>query len=273
VKVLHVHNVAYVPATLVKGLRKLGVEADFVEDAKGADVSKYDVVHVHYAVNAHSLRAISLARDAGRPVVLHHHGSDVRIVSPPRMKPLPPWWSFVSKWARKRAAKVLLSTPDLVRFCPQGEYIPNPVDLEVFFPTGDAKLERILICGRQFKGSKLPQLIDPERQYDIVGPGYVHKLPPNVRRLPMVPRERFAAFLNQYPEMWGAFGDLVTMARLEAMACGLRTFSDFDQVYVSYYDGQNPDSVEKPREFVQRYHDSDAVAKKHLAIYEGLTSA
>jgi len=269
-RVLHVHNVAYVPATLVKALRKLGVEADFAEDPDGMDFSKYDIVHVHYAVTAHSLQAISMARDAKKPIVLHHHGSDVRRIGPSGMQPLPFWWAFVSSWARKRAAKVLLATPDLVKFCPQGEYIPNPVDMDLFRPTGVPKNGRVLICGRQFKGSKLPQLIDPAKQYDIVGPGYLHALPSNVRRLPMIPREKFSDFLNEYPEMIGGIGDLVTMARLEAMACGLKTFSDFDPQFTSYYDGQNPDKVENPREFVERYHDSGMVAKKLLGIYGSL---
>jgi glycosyltransferase involved in cell wall biosynthesis len=273
VKVLHVHNVAQVPTTLVKALRALGAEADFVEDPRGADLSTYDIVHVHYAVNRRSLRGVRLAKRAGKPIVLHHHGSDVRRITPAGMRPLPPWYEAVSRWARRRAIKVLLATPDLTRFCPAGAYVPNPVDLELFRPTGGEKLDRVLICGRQFKGSKLPEFIKPERKYDIVNPGYQLRLPPNVRQLPFVPWERFPAFLNQYAEMMGSIGDLVTMARLEAMACGLRTFSNFDPSYVSFYEGQNPDKVENPRGFVQKYHDSGMVAKRLAGIYESVMRA
>jgi glycosyltransferase involved in cell wall biosynthesis len=270
VKVLHVHNVAYVPEMLCRALAAEGAEAQFVEDAAGSDLSAFDIVHVHYAVNRISLRAIRMAAKAGRPVVLHHHGSDVRLVTAAGMRPLPPWWAAVSRWARRRAAATLLATPDLVDFCPSGTYVPNPVDLDAFRPMAAAKSGRILICGRQVKGSRLPGLLDPAKEYDSINTGHPIKMPGNVRELRPVPRAEFPEFLNLYSEMVGAIGDLVTMARLEAMACGLRTFSDFDERYVSYYSGENPDKTANPRAFVERHHDSRMVARKVIAAYEGV---
>ncbi|MFH0816428.1 MAG: glycosyltransferase [Methanobacteriota archaeon] len=272
-KVLHVHNVAHVPITLCKALRAAGVEADFAEEVSGASVSDYDIVHVHYAVNRKSLAGIRAARRLGKPVVLHHHGSDVRQVTGSGMAPLPFWRSAVSGWARKRSDWVVLATPDLIRFCPSGTYVPNPVDTEMFRPTAGEKLDRVLICGRQVKGSRLMKFIDPARQYDSINTGLPLKLPSNVRVLQPVPRAEFPAFLNRYPEMMGAIGDLVTMARMEAMACSLKTFSDFDESYVKFYDGENPDRVDDPRAFVQRHHDSQKVARKVIDIYEEILKA
>jgi hypothetical protein len=268
VKVLHVHNVAHVPVTLCKALRAIGVEADFVEDVSSSSVSDYDILHIHYAVNRRSLAGIRAARNAGKPVVLHHHGSDVRLITGSGMAPLPFWRASVSNWARKRAAKIVLATPDLIRFCPSGAYVPNPVDMEMFKPTIGEKLDRILICGRQVKGSRLLRFIDPARQYDSINTGPPLELPPNVRILPPVPRAEFPEFLNRYGEMMGAIGDLVTMARMEAMACGLKTFSDFDESFAKYYDGENPDKAPEPRAFVQRHHDSLSVARRILGVYE-----
>jgi glycosyltransferase involved in cell wall biosynthesis len=268
VKVLHVHNVANVPGTLCKALRAAGVDARFEEQATGHLVRGCDVVHVHYAVNRKSLRAIRLAGKLGKPVVLHHHGSDVRIVAADGMRPLPPWWGAVAKWARKRSARVLLATPDLVDFCPWGIYVPNPVDTDIFEPMAVEKLDRVLICGRQVKGSRLPEFVDPARRYDCINTGPALRLPANVRMLQPVPRPEFAAFLNRYSEMIGAIGDLVTMARMEAMACGLKTFSDFDEAYVEYYGGENPDRAADPRAFVLRHHAMDIAARKTVGIYE-----
>jgi hypothetical protein len=273
VKVLHVHDVANVPSTLCKALRAAGVEADFVEDVARANLRGYDIVHVHYAINRRSLAAIRAANRLGVPAVLHHHGSDVRAITAKGMRPLPPWWEAVSRYARRRAASVLLATPDLASFYPAGRYVANPVDTEMFFPTGGEKSERVLICGRQVRGSRLPQFIDPSRKYDCINTGDRIALPSNVRTLPHVPRAEFPAFLNRYAEMIGAIGDLVTMARMEAMACGLRTFSDFDERFASYYDGENPDKVSDPRGFVERHHSPCKAARALVEVYEGALKA
>ena len=267
-KVLHVHNVANVPGTICKALAAEGVEARFEESASEDGVRWCDVVHSHYAVNRKTLAALKMARRFGKPAVLHHHGSDVRIITATGMRPLPPWWGYVSNRARRQAAKVVLATPDLVDFYPAGIYVPNPVDTDMFKPLGGEKSDRVLICGRQVKGSRLPKFIDAARQYDCINTGPAIKLPANVRILEPVPRAQFAAFLNRYSEMIGAIGDLVTMARMEAMACGLKTFSDFDEKYVRYYDGENPDKAADPRDFVLRHHSMKLVAGRTIAIYE-----
>ncbi len=267
-KVLHVHNVANVPGTICKALVSAGVDARFEEAASEESVRWCDVVHTHYAVNRKTLAALNLARRFGKPAVLHHHGSDVRIITASGMNPLPPWWGFVSNRARRQAAKVLLATPDLVDFYPSGTYVANPVDTDLFKPLGGEKSDRVLVCGRQVKGSRLVEFLDPSRQYDCINTGTPLKLPPNVRMFEPVPRPQFAAFLNRYSEMIGAIGDLVTMARMEAMACGLKTFSNFDEKYVKYYAGENPDKVSDPREFVLRHHGMEMVAKRTIEIYE-----
>ncbi|MBI4999942.1 MAG: hypothetical protein HZB92_00220 [Euryarchaeota archaeon] len=268
-RVLHVHGVANVGQTLAGELTKAGVEARFVEEASAEEVKWSDIVHAHYSLNRKTIDAVRTAKKQGKKVVLHHHGSDVRLITARGMRPLPFHYETITRWVRKRASKVLLATPDLTSFSP-GEYVPNPVELDAFKPLGLPKSDRALICGRQVKGSRLPEFLDPKKAYDCINTGDPLRLPRNVRMLQYVPREKFPRFLNGYGEMIGAIGDLVTMSRLEAMACGLKTFSDFDTSYCSFYDGLNPDKVAEARAFVERFHDPKAVCKRLIETYRGL---
>ncbi|MEW5937083.1 MAG: hypothetical protein AB1665_04595 [Candidatus Thermoplasmatota archaeon] len=268
-RILHVHNVAYVAETLVKALCSLGVDAIFVEAPTKEAVAWADIVHAHYALNRKTLRALAYARRMAKPFVLHHHGSDVRVVTAHEMRPLPMHYAAVSRYVRRRSAHLFLATPDLTRFS-EGEYIPNPVDIELFHPMNVPKTDRVLICGRQVKDSRLPLFIDAKKEYDCINTGYPLSLPKNVRLCPVVPRPEFPIFLNRYKMMIGAIGDLITMARLEAMSCGLRTFSDFDPSYCDFYGGTNPDTVEEPRGFAERYHDPVKSARRLIQVYETL---
>lgn len=77
----------------------------------------YDVIHVHSFDKCVPL----LSRVA--PVVLHYHGSDIR-----------------GQWEEKRkywgkARRVVVSTRNLLEGAPPGvEFIPNPIDIEMFKP-------------------------------------------------------------------------------------------------------------------------------------------
>jgi hypothetical protein len=184
---------------------------------------------------------------------------------------LPFHYHFLSQYVRKNSARILLSTPDLIPFETRGEYVPNPVDTEKFSPNPKVeKTPRHLICGKQVKGSRLLDFIKPEIEYDCVNTGYPFSFPGNVRVLPYVEYSDFQDFLNRYTDMIGTVGDLISMTRLEAMACGLRTFTDFDKRYVKFYGGQNPDEVEKPREFIREFHSPEAAAERLLTVYDGI---
>jgi|GEM_PF-2302921 len=268
-RVLHVHEIAYIPRFLVAELRKRGVEAEFAEEADAAKIKDFDVVHGHYALNKKTIRAFRLARRLDIPFILHCHGSDVRLLTGTGRRPLPFHYNAISKYMRKRSAKVFLSTPDLIGFAPEGEYVPNPVNLEVFRPMPDVeKSDRILICGKQVKGSPLPDLIKPDKQYDCVNTGHEFDFPGNVRVLPFVERDRFPAFLNRYRAMIGTVGDVISMARLEAMACGLRTFTMFEEKFTEFYEGQNPDKAGDPRAFVERFHNPEIAVSRLVKAYE-----
>ena len=61
-----------------------------------------------------------------KPTVLHFHGSDVRQAG---------LFGSVENWiAQKLADKVLVSTPDLLSKLPKVEWLPNPIDTDLFHP-------------------------------------------------------------------------------------------------------------------------------------------
>lgn len=272
-RVLHVHSIAYIPEFLVSQLREKGVEADFAEQVDAAKVKQYDIIHGHYALNRKTIKAFRLAGKFGIPFVLHCHGSDVRLLTGKGRKDLPFHYRTISQYMRKRAEKILLSTPDLLEFEPRGEYVPNPVNLDIFKPVPDVeKSKRILICGNQVRGSKILQFIEPTEEYDCVNTGYPLRFPANVRQLPYVERSQFAGFLNKYSSMIGSVGDVISMARLEAMACDLKTFTDFEPKFAKFYDGQNPDKVENPRAFIQKFHNPDIAVSALIRIYREISA-
>ncbi|MFO7618616.1 MAG: glycosyltransferase [Thermoplasmata archaeon] len=270
-KILHVHQIAHIPQLLVANLRAKGIEAEFVEQADAAIVRKYDIIHGHYALNRHTIRAFRLARKYGIPFVLHCHGSDLRLLTGTGRKSLPFHYKQISQYMRKRASGILLSTPDLKEFEPEGMYVPNPVDLKRFRPMPEIeKSTRHLICGKQVKGSRLLQFVKPDVEYDCVNNGHPFEFPRNVRMLPYVDYGKFHEFLNGYEHMIGTVGDVITMTRLEAMACGLSTFTDFESRFTEYYDGQNPDTVSNPREFIKRFHSPGIATSAIIKVYDGI---
>jgi len=270
-RVLHIHQIAHIPQLLVRELKKRGIDAEFSEEADASTIKEYDMVHGHYALNRHTITAFRLARKNKIPFILHCHGSDLRLLTGTERIELPWHYRTISQHIRKRSEKILLSTPDLIEFEPNGIYIPNPVDLDLFRPMPDMeKINRHLICGKLINGSNILDFIKPEIKYDCVNNGQNIQWPENVQVLEYVPYEKFPEFLNRYENMLGTFGDLISMARLEAMACGLKTFTDFEKKFTKYYDGQSPDTAENPREFIRQFHAPEISVKQIVEIYENI---
>ncbi|MCS7136150.1 MAG: glycosyltransferase family 4 protein [Nitrososphaerota archaeon] len=89
--------------------------------------SKGDVFHIHYGLQDHLL--VKLLKD--RPTICHFHGSDLRTT-------LSSKWGWIVRENLKSADKVLVSVPDILpiakHYRQDAEYLPNPVDLELFKP-------------------------------------------------------------------------------------------------------------------------------------------
>lgn len=99
------------------------VAARFVDIVNRA-ARGYDVVHIHTSAE---LAAPIRARHPGKRIILHHHGDNLRHMAP-----------ALREERERHADKVLVSTPDL---CEYGghEWLPNPVDTDLFTPREPAR--------------------------------------------------------------------------------------------------------------------------------------
>lgn len=271
-RVLHVCSPDAVPmqnifATYNKHFGDHGITAEIAFD--GDRVKDFDIVHGHYALTKPVIEAYRRAKKYGKPFVMHCHGSDVRRITAQGAKDLSFKHSLVSNRLRKKADAVILSTPDLLKWS-TGLYLANPVDLEMFKPTDVKKQDRVLLLGRFTAGGGILCLLDPKKGYDCLNWGDEIPFPPNVKMLPFVPHEELPKLFNRYKEMIGAMVDPISLARLEAMACGLKTYTNFPTEYTAYYGFENPDRVKDPRKFVERYHHPEKIVKVLADIYRDI---
>ncbi len=146
-KVLHLNNPAQVASNLVFAQRELGIEANLaVTSTKGwhtnfdhnlskidtrsikgkMDVGKKlydlikecDILHYHGQAVSQGYRDLVMwSGIMGKPVILHHHGSEIRNKDYPK---------FASQLVKYR----YVSTPDLLEFVPDAEWLPNPTNLK-----------------------------------------------------------------------------------------------------------------------------------------------
>ena len=146
-KVLHLNNPAQVASNLVFAQRELGIEANLaVTSTKGwhtnfdhnlskidtrsikgkMDVGKKlydlikecDILHYHGQAVSHGYRDLVMwSGIMGKPVILHHHGSEIRNKDYPK---------FANQLVKYR----YVSTPDLLEFVPDAEWLPNPTNLK-----------------------------------------------------------------------------------------------------------------------------------------------
>ena len=123
-KVVMLHDCAYVGATLAKWLRKEGVEVEMMplqalfRTTLALRAVDADIIHAHYA-RAPAWAALL----SGKRFVVHCHGDDIRH-----------GYSLLTKLAFKKASLILHSTPDLQGLVKGSIYLPNPVDTEHFKP-------------------------------------------------------------------------------------------------------------------------------------------
>src|SRR3990170_6717680 len=152
-KVVMVNDCAFVGETLLKNM-PLNVEKQHIKRTRGVWSktfgltykilrAKGDLYHAHYLLQD----CYIAARLGKRPLIGHAHGSDLRT----SLKH--PLWGRVVKHNLKHSNKILVSTPDILgiakRFIEDAEYLPNPVDTELFYPKPAVEHEgkkRVLIA-------------------------------------------------------------------------------------------------------------------------------
>ncbi|PBO81781.1 MAG: hypothetical protein COC13_00570, partial [Methanobacteriota archaeon] len=146
-RVLHLNNPAQVASNLVRAQRSLGLESSLVVtstkgwhsnfdyDLSDIDtrqvqgklsvgkklyglIKDCDILHYHGQAVSEGYRDLVMwSGIMNKPVILHHHGSEIRNKQYPK---------FASKLVKHR----YVSTPDLLEFVPDAEWLPNPVNLD-----------------------------------------------------------------------------------------------------------------------------------------------
>jgi hypothetical protein len=80
-------------------------------------IKECDILHYHGQAVSQGYRDLVMWSGVmGKPVILHHHGSEIRNKDYPK---------FANHLVKYR----YVSTPDLLEFVPDAEWLPNPVDL------------------------------------------------------------------------------------------------------------------------------------------------
>jgi len=186
VKILHIGEVAGVPQKIATAQRELGYESDVLSYQKhpfGYEtdfcypinskfpyccikkffifsnfVCKYDVYHFHGGTLLPKGIDSILWKSFGKKLIIHHHGSELRFKGEEYLY-------------SKFADNILVSTPDLLEWAPDGIWLPNPVDPKEYEPIEsipqNSKL-RILHApsSRKTKGTEyVIQAIDKLKKY------------------------------------------------------------------------------------------------------------
>ncbi len=258
-KLVMVNDCAFVGETLLKYIPSC-VERQHIKRSRGLWSKTFglaynilrargDVYHVHYLLQD----CYIAARLGKKPLIGHAHGSDLRT----SIKH--PIWGKIVKYSLKKCDKVLVSTPDVLAIAKQfredAEYLPNPVDVQIFYPKPMVKRngkKRVLIasdCNWAVKGTdiaiKALSKIKDDVEVSIIRHGVdfertlalARSLNLNLNILPKVPHEK----INTY--YWDA--DIVIdqfklgslgMVSLEAIACGRPVVTYISSEYREYED-------------------------------------
>jgi glycosyltransferase involved in cell wall biosynthesis len=309
-RVVMVNDCAYVGETILKYLPS-DVEKQHVKRTRSLWSKTFglsykilkaqgDVYHVHYL-----LQDCYVADRLGkRPLVGHAHGSDLRTV----LKH--PLWGRIVRHNLRKCAMIFVSTPDLLdtarRSNDHVEYLPNPVDTELFYQKSSARQtgrKRVLIASPSnwtVKGTDIAiralSRIKNDVDASIVAYGVdfdktltlASSLGLNLKILPIVTHER----LNGY--YWDA--DVVIdgfrlgapgMVTLEAIASGRAAMTYVSSQYPEYHDFplkdihteeeiamalKNTDDAlwREQYDYLQAHHKPEDVARQVFTAYDSV---
>jgi glycosyltransferase involved in cell wall biosynthesis len=258
-KVVMINDCAFVGETLLKYM-PIEIEKEHIKRSRGLWSKtlglaykilrvKGDVYHAHYLLQD----CYIAARLGKKPLIGHAHGSDLRT----SLKH--PLWGRIVRHNLKNCDKILVSTPDILNIAKQfredAEYLPNPVDTELFYSkpiVQHYRKKKVLIASDSnwnVKGTDIViralSKIKDEVDVSIIKYGVdfdrtitlALSLNLHLNVLPKVPHNR----LNEY--YWSAdviidqfrLGSL-GMVSLEAIACGRPVITNVSSEYLEYKD-------------------------------------
>lgn len=314
-KLVMVNDCAYVGETILKNLPKT-IEATHIKRTRGLWSktfgitykilkAKADIYHVHYLLQDCYLASVF----GKKPLIGHAHGSDLATTLN----------RFVlGRLVRsnlKKCDRILVSTPDILelarRYREDAEYLPNPVDMRLFYPKPAVQSSgnlRVLIAGGSdwdVKGTDIAvrALAELKGEVDVSIIGYgkdlektlalAKSLGLSMRVLPKVPHHNLNEYywnadvvLDQFKA--GVFG----LISLEAIACGRAVVNYVSSAYHEYekFPLKGVNSSERIIEaikniddltklwraeysYLKENHDVHSIAAKILRIYEELSRA
>lgn len=275
-KVVMVNDCAFVGETLLKYMPP-NIEKRHIKRTRGfwsktfglaykILETKGDVYHVHYLLQD----CYIASKCKKKPLIGHAHGSDLRS----SLKH--PLWGRIVKHNLKHCSKILVSTPDVLDIAKQyrkdAEYLPNPVDAELFFPKPivprDGKKSVLIASDSSWsvKGTDIAiralSKIKDDVEVSIIAWGVdfdrtmalASSLGLRLNVLPKVPHER----LNEY--YWNA--DVVIdrfklgslgLVSLEAIACGRPVVTYVSSEFPEYrsFPLKDVDTEEKVADFLK----------------------
>lgn len=198
---------------------------------------RYDLIHIH------SLDTLVwLLKRWRKPIVLEYHGSEIRGNGDEHRR----WYD--------QADRVLVSTPDLLKDLPKAQWLPNPVDTELFKPMREHNDNKALYHAKGMceygEDYERPFRLAEKHGLDLM---VLHK------QAYTIPYEEMPFYLNQfswfidvcfYPGYMKGTNYLSRTA-LEALACGLKVVRFDDVVVEGLPTCHKPESV--VRELMEVY--------------------
>ena len=307
-RVLHLNNPAQVASNLVLAQRALGIESNLVVtgnkglhgnydyDLSDIDtnfvqgkletgkrlynlIKDCDILHYHgQAVSKGYRDLVMWSGIMNKPVILHHHGSEIRNKEYPR---------FANQLVKHR----FVSTPDLLQFVPDAEWLPNPVNLDKIKyskPKIEGKL-RILHASNNRKIKNTQTIVEVINKLEKDGLEIDFTLAENLeheRLMELIGENALIIdWLNPNFGIYGVFS-IEAMASGRAVICTLTDtlYEKYDLPIINcsphelsstirdiYSDREHlVDKGKSGYDFVHKCHDSVGIAKKVIKKYESI---
>lgn len=186
---------------------------------------KYDLIHVHY----HSIFIQPLKFLYDKPVIIHFHGSDVR----------ENWGARLSRI--KKADRILVSTPDLLRGAPdRALWLPNPVDTVKFTPMKCATYENRALTNSYGADQEANAIAEHHGlELDLIRGDIPHGQLPNL----MAQYGFYIEVKRDFRDRLLYEGSILSKTGLEALAMGLKVISKDLTVREGLPDIHKPENV------------------------------
>ena len=189
---------------------------------------KYDLIHVHALY-----KLVPLLRKfyPGKKIILHYHGSDCRVTPPNKRKK-----------AENAADKLLLSTPDLKKFVPKGEFVPNPIDTKLFEYKKLSSIKAFTILVRDNQIDPIKNFLDKHNfdiKFDVIFSG---KSPIPYQKMPNI-FYKYGIYLDLKFSYDGKIIPAMSNTGRQALACGLKVLNHELKYIKGLSDEYKPENV------------------------------